>query len=68
MRLSLVAGASVCITVKCVGGELLDLEPLDAKRLQAKNLHDYLQDIILAEKVQQHNTNYTNRSDSIREH
>uniref|UniRef100_A0A914IGT9 Secreted protein n=1 Tax=Globodera rostochiensis TaxID=31243 RepID=A0A914IGT9_GLORO len=24
MRLSLVAGASVCITVKCVGGELLD--------------------------------------------
>ncbi|KAL3102818.1 hypothetical protein niasHS_000776 [Heterodera schachtii] len=51
MRLSLVAGACVCITVKCVGGEILDLEPLDAKRLQAKNLHDYLQDIILAEKV-----------------
>jgi hypothetical protein len=51
MRLSLVAGACVCITVKCFNGELLDLEPLDVKRLQAKNLHDFLKDIILAEKV-----------------
>lgn len=53
MRLSLVASTCVCITVKDADGELLDLEPLDAKRLQAKNLHDYLMDIIIDEKVRQ---------------
>ncbi|KAF7632461.1 hypothetical protein Mgra_00008157 [Meloidogyne graminicola] len=51
MRLSLVAGACVCITVKCSNDELLDLEPLEVKKLQSKNLNDYLKDIILAEKV-----------------
>uniref|UniRef100_A0A1I8B1F4 SH3 domain-containing protein n=1 Tax=Meloidogyne hapla TaxID=6305 RepID=A0A1I8B1F4_MELHA len=51
MRLSLVAGACVCITVKCSNDEFLDLEPLDVKKLQSKNLNDYLKDIILSEKV-----------------
>uniref|UniRef100_A0A158R4L6 Protein kinase domain-containing protein n=1 Tax=Syphacia muris TaxID=451379 RepID=A0A158R4L6_9BILA len=58
IRLSFVTGGTLCITVKSSAHALgqtptapIHLEPLDLKKLQAKNLKDYLRDIADAERV-----------------
>lgn len=40
-----------CLVIKPASGQLLHLEPLDLKRLQAKSLNDYVADIATAERV-----------------
>lgn len=53
MHLSFIVGGCVLLNVKTASNnQILNLEPLDLKRLQAKSLHEYLKDVLIAEKVE----------------
>lgn len=52
MHLSFTIGGCVLLNVKsATSNQILNLEPLDLKRLQAKSLREYLRDIAVTEKV-----------------
>lgn len=45
--------AGICIAIKTSDGRILDLEPIDIKRLQSsKSLYDYLKDIAADENIE----------------
>lgn len=51
VRLTFVLGGSVCVSYRNHCGEIVHLEPLELKKLQAKSVLEYISDIAETAKV-----------------
>ncbi|UMM29258.1 hypothetical protein L5515_011711 [Caenorhabditis briggsae] len=51
IRLTYILGGSVCVSYRTLRGEIVHLEPLELKKLQAKSILEYISDIAETAKI-----------------
>ncbi|PAV64554.1 hypothetical protein WR25_01651 [Diploscapter pachys] len=52
IRLSLTYGGSICFTLRTPQGEIVHMEPIEAKKFQAKNIKEYVVDLAQAQNIE----------------